>query len=132
MATSLREMEAARSYVTTPMVGSRAMRSVALLIALAFLAGCGRHENPTEKPLSVKGEKVYTMRGTLLGRDAAGNTLKIDHQAVPGYMEAMTMDYPVRGANVAALPPDRAAITARLHVTDDNYWITDVQKAAAK
>ncbi|HEX6640978.1 MAG TPA: copper-binding protein, partial [Thermoanaerobaculia bacterium] len=55
------------------------------------------------------------------------NTLNVDHEAIPGFMEAMTMDYSVRGAKVTALPADKSRIEAKLHVTDRAYWLTDVK-----
>jgi len=103
-------------------------RSAALaLIAILFLAACG-DRGRKEKPLSVPGEKLYALEGRITGRDAAANLLRVDHKAIPGYMEAMTMDYPVRGAAVQSLPSDNSRITARLHVTDTAYWLTDVKK----
>lgn len=103
-------------------------RSAALaLIAILLLAACG-DRGKKEKPLSVPGEKLYTVEGRILGRDAASNQLRVDHKAIPGYMEAMTMDYPVRGAAVQSLPTDNSRITARLHVTDTAYWLTDVKQ----
>ena len=99
-------------------------RALVALFAIAALA-CAR----TEKPLSVPGEKLYALRGKIVARDANDNTLRIDHEAIPGFMEAMTMDYSVRGAKVAELPPDGTRITAKLHVTDNAYWLTDVAKA---
>ena len=101
------------------------MRRAVVLASLVLLAlACAK----PEKPLSEKGEKLYTLKGTIVSRDASDNSLRVDHQAIPGYMEAMTMDYPVRGAKVAELPPDKATVEARLHVTDDRYWITDVKR----
>jgi hypothetical protein len=67
------------------------------------------------------------MRGVVLSRSADDNSLRVDHEAIAGFMEAMTMDYPVRGAQVAALPADKSRIEAKLHVTDRSYWITDVK-----
>jgi len=100
-------------------------RSAALsLVIILVLAACGRHE----KPLSVPGEKLYTVEGRIVGRDVAGNLLRVDHKAIPGFMEAMTMDYSVHGAKVAELPADGARIRAKLHVTDSGYWITDVRE----
>jgi hypothetical protein len=101
----------------------------ALLLALA----CGKAKvSNAGKPLSVPGEKTYTMAGKIVGRDASENSLKVDHEAIAGYMEAMTMDYIVRGANVDALPPNGTAITATLHVTDDKgIWITNVRAGGA-
>jgi protein SCO1/2 len=99
-------------------------RALVALFAIAALA-CAQ----TEKPLSVPGEKLYALRGKIVARDANDNTLRVDHEAIPGFMEAMTMDYSVRGAKVAELPADGTRITAKLHVTDNAYWLTDVAKA---
>jgi hypothetical protein len=68
------------------------------------------------------------VRGIVMSRNAEDNSLNLDHEAIPGFMEAMTMDYVVRGAKVATLPPDKSRIEAKLHVTDRSYWITDVKK----
>ena len=102
-------------------------RAAALAAALLLLVSCAKSPT-TAKPLSEKGEKLYSVKGKILGRDASDNSLRLDHEAIPGFMEAMTMDYPVRGANVQALPADKSKIVARLHVTDDKVWITDVKR----
>jgi protein SCO1/2 len=106
---------------------SAALALIAILLNVAFLGACG-DRGKQEKPLSVPGEKLYTLEGRITGRDAPGNLLRVDHKAIPGYMEAMTMDYPVRGAAVQSLPSDNSRITARLHVTDTAYWLTDVKQ----
>ncbi|HJQ38756.1 MAG TPA: copper-binding protein [Thermoanaerobaculia bacterium] len=100
------------------------MRYAAALLVLALLA-CGADK---EKPLSEPGEKVHTLKGIVRARIAADNSLRIEHQAVPGFMEAMTMEFPVRGAKVEALPPEQSRIEAKLHVTDRSYWITDIRR----
>src|SRR3954454_7602974 len=103
------------------------MKSLAFTLILSLPCGKAKVSN-ADKPLSVPGEKTYTMAGKIVGRDAAENSLTIDHEAIPGYMEAMTMDYIVRGARGDALPPNGTAITASLHVTQDNgIWITNVR-----
>lgn len=99
-------------------------RAVLLFLAMAMLIACSKEE----KPLSAAGEKLYTVRGIVVSRNAADNSMKVDHEAIPGFMEAMVMDYNVRGAEVAALPPDKSRIEAKLHVTDRAYWITDVKR----
>jgi hypothetical protein len=100
------------------------MRVVAAFLTLALLA-CGAEKK--DRPLSEPGEKLYAMHGVILSRSADDNSLKVDHEAIPGFMEAMTMDYPVRGAKVSALPADKSRIEAKLHVTDRSYWLTDVK-----
>jgi protein SCO1 len=103
-----------------------AMKIGRVLLVVGVLFGCV--DNEPSKPLSEDGEKLYTMRGRILSRNAGDNTLNVDHEEIPGFMSAMVMDYSVRGADVAALPPDDSRIEAKLHVTDRGYWITDVKQ----
>jgi len=79
-------------------------RATAILVLALALVAC--FDSSKQKPLSERGEKLYTLKGKILSRDASDNTVKLDHQAIPGFMEAMTMDYSVRGAKVAQLPAD--------------------------
>ncbi|HUP61707.1 MAG TPA: copper-binding protein [Thermoanaerobaculia bacterium] len=99
------------------------MRVALFSLAVLTLLACGEKE----KPLTEAGEKLYTVRGVVLSRSASDNSLRVDHEAIPGFMEAMTMDYSVRGAKVESLPADKSRIEARLHVTGSAYWITDVK-----
>lgn len=100
------------------------MKRLAAAVILAFLLGCAEKE----RPLSEAGEKLYAVRGVVISRNAADNSLKVDHEAIPGFMEAMVMDYNVRGAEVQTLPADKSRIEAKLHVTDRAYWITDIKR----
>ncbi len=104
-----------------------------VIIALALLlplAACSREEaTPSTTALATE-EKTYDLEGTIIGRDPATNQLTVDHKEIPGYMAAMTMPYEVRGQNVADLPADGTPITARVHATEEAYWLTDVQPAA--
>lgn len=99
-----------------------------LLIAFVALSlvACGKSQ--PAKPTDVAGQKTYELRGKIVSRDRGENTVTIDHEEIKGFMEAMTMDYSVRGAKVDALPPDGSKIRAKLHVVDDGYWVSDVQR----
>jgi protein SCO1 len=96
------------------------VRRLAFLLLLALLFACGKS--------GPKDEKVYPLKGTIIARDAADNMLRVNHEEIPGYMEAMTMDYTVKGAKVTELPPDSTRIAGKLHVTDEGVWLTDVKK----
>ena len=96
------------------------------LLVLVLLFACSANETAS-KPLSEPGEKLYVVRGVILSRDATSNTLNLDHERIPDFMEAMKMDYSVRGVKVADLPADKTRIEARLHVTENAYWITDIK-----
>jgi protein SCO1/2 len=94
------------------------------LLSVSIIA-CGKSQ--TQKPVNVAGQKVYELRGKIVSRDRGENTLKIDHEEIKGFMEAMTMDYSVRGAKVDQLPADGSKVAAKLHVVDDGYWVSDVR-----
>lgn len=100
-------------------------RALALTALVLVALACAEAEKP--KPLSEDGEKLYDIRGKILSRNAGDNTLRVDHEKIEGFMEAMIMDYSVRGAKVAELPADNARFAAKLHVTDGGYWLTDVK-----
>jgi protein SCO1/2 len=102
-------------------------RAIVVALAVLFIAACG--EERKSKPLSELGEKLYDVHGKIISRDARANSLTVDHRAIPGFMEAMTMEYPVRGVEVATLPANNAQIAAKLHVTERSYWLTDVKNA---
>jgi protein SCO1/2 len=103
----------------------RAAACLVVLFLVVLTGGCAK-EQP--RPLSEPGEKLHTIRGAIVSRNTGDNSLRLNHGAVAGFMEAMTMDFPVRGAEVKALPSDGSRIEAKLHVTDRAYWITDVKQ----
>ncbi len=101
------------------------MARLALLLTVAFLVACAKE--PPPPPVTDTAEKLYTVRGTILSRRAADNTVHMDHEEIPGFMPRMRMDYVVRGTEVAKLPADGKRIEASLHVTQGAYWLTDVK-----
>ena len=103
------------------------MQKAAVLGVMLLVFACAKAKTE-KKPLSEPGEKVYILKGVIVGRDLADNTLRVEHEEIPGYMEAMTMDYPVRGAAVDALPSDKTRVEATLHVHDDQVWLTAVRR----
>jgi hypothetical protein len=103
------------------------MQKVAAVVVAALLLFACAKSKPA-RPLSEPGETIYSLRGVVVGRDVADNTLRVDHEQIPGYMEAMTMDYPVRGVAVGTLPPDKSRVEARLHVHEERVWLTDIKR----
>jgi protein SCO1/2 len=99
-----------------------------IAVALLLFTACAKKEEEKGKPLDVPGQQLYDVRGKILSRDAGDNSLKLDHEAIKGFMEAMTMDYTVRGARVDELPPNGTRIAAKLHVAGDAYWLTGVKR----
>ena len=67
------------------------------------------------------------MTATIVSRDPAKNTVNLDNAEVPGKMAAMKMDYELRGAKAAELPPDGTAVEVTVHDTNGSYYVTDVK-----
>ena len=82
------------------------------LLVLAGLIAVGCHKSGPQV-------KVYKLRGKVVSIDAAQGELTVNHEAIPGFMEAMTMPYKVKDRSV--LPTFHAGdtITADVLVSSD-------------
>ncbi|MBS1816072.1 MAG: SCO family protein [Acidobacteria bacterium] len=96
------------------------LSKVVLLAALSFvpvLGGC-KHKAASTAPAGPT--ESYTVRGEVISTDAKTGEVTLDHEAIPGFMEAMTMPYKLADRNVISElhPGDR--ISARLQVEKDS------------
>ncbi|MBU6402539.1 MAG: copper-binding protein, partial [Verrucomicrobia bacterium] len=75
--------------------------------------------------------RTYPARGVVKELKPDGQTVVIQHEAIPGYMEAMTMPFPVKDPKeLAGLHPgDR--VEFRLVVTTNEGWIDQIKPVAA-
>jgi protein SCO1/2 len=62
--------------------------------------GCRRAAAPDAA--AVPAEKTYPLTGEIVRIDAARKTLLVRHEAIPGFMAAMTMEFAVSAADAAA------------------------------
>ncbi len=91
------------------------MRLIALFALSVFCVGCGS-QNQTAPG------KHYPLSGKVVSVNTKDQTALIDGAAIPGYMDAMTMDYPVRSkADLNSLHPGDK-ITATVDVSDDGVY----------
>ena len=97
---------------------------ITTLFALTIVA-CSK-ETQTSTPTPSK-EKTYEMTATIVSRDPAKNTINLDNKEVPGEMAAMKMDYELRGAKVASIPPDGTPVVVTVHDANGSYYVTDVK-----
>jgi Cu/Ag efflux protein CusF len=72
-------------------------------------------------------EVTYEVRGEVVGLRFQGAALRIRHEAIPGYMEAMTMDFRLRdpGSAQNLRPGDK--IRFRYVVAGDDAWAEDFE-----
>jgi Cu/Ag efflux protein CusF len=95
------------------------MRTALALVVLAavVLAGC-RSAEPAKR---------YPMQGTVKAVDPTAKSATIDAGKIGDWMEAMTMEYPVKpDSELAKLRPG-ARIQATVVVTGERYYVTDVK-----
>lgn len=101
----------------------RALTIVGLL-AIA-LVGCNRTPTPPKErsePL-----RQYSMRGSVLRLDPEGHIATIKNEKIEGWMESMTMDFPVKDqADFAKLHPGDT-IRATVFVQGLEYWVGNVK-----
>ena len=98
------------------------MRFIFPLVLSVFLAACSSQAPKTGAA------KHYSLTGKVVSVNAKDHTAAIDAAAVPGYMDAMTMDYPIKSkADLDTLHPGEK-ITATLEVSDDGgYSLSDIK-----
>jgi Cu/Ag efflux protein CusF len=92
------------------------------LLALT-LSGCARSAPAPPKEAGAK----YPLRGQILRLDTTHRTATIKHERIEGWMEAMTMEFPVEPSEFGRLHAgDR--IRATVFVKDLDFWIGDIHQ----
>jgi protein SCO1 len=101
-------------------------KSLLVLALIALLAGCKNEQLPrTSMSATLHApQKTFLVRGKVVAVDGAQITL--DHEAIPGFMDAMVMPYKLKDPSVASElhPGDR--ITATILATTDGTEFHDV------
>jgi Cu/Ag efflux protein CusF len=88
------------------------------------LAACSR------KPEASGPERHYPLSGRVIALDSKHQTATIDAAAIPNFMEAMTMEYPVKSkADFNALHVgDKITATVNVSASGDTYDLSGIQK----
>jgi protein SCO1 len=92
-----------------------------IAIACLALAGCAAPKAPA---------KEYQLHGEVTALDPGGHVATIKHEAIPGFMGAMTMGYQVKDPAEFSKLSVGEPITATVYQTPDDMWIGNIQKAA--
>lgn len=88
------------------------------LSTILALAAC-----QTEKPLP---QQRFDLRGKVVAVNKNEGTVTLAHEAIPGYMAAMTMDYPIKDKWVFDVLKPGQNITATLVVASDRAWLEGI------
>ena len=84
-----------------------------------MLAGCHADHKSATDDASTQNFKVYKLRGNVVSTDAPQGKVTLDHEAIPGFMDAMTMPYKLKDASVLSELHPADVITADLLVSQD-------------
>jgi protein SCO1 len=97
------------------------MRIIVFSVLLAFLALCGCHfsPKPDQGTATSSNVKVYKLRGKVVSTNPATGEVTLDHEAIPGFMDAMTMPYKLKDPSILSELHPGDTITADVLVSQD-------------
>lgn len=109
-------------------------RNAAALLGLLLVllpVACGKRETEKRAAAAVGPfAKRYTLRGVVRKVDPPNREITVEHEAIPGFMEGMTMIFPVRDdPQVFEILHEGDRIEARLVVDSedgDEYWLEQI------
>ncbi len=88
-----------------------------MLLVMMLLWGCG----------SDSSADVYEVRGRVVGPDFGGLALRVDHEPIPGYMEAMRMSFRLANPEDAHDVQPGDAISFLYVVSENGSVIRDIE-----
>lgn len=90
-----------------------------LLATAALICSCSRQS-----------QKHYRLNGTVTSIDAVRGNVSVNHDAIPGLMPAMLMEYSVKDRSVLQQLHLNDTITANLVIAGDRSWLDNIRVTA--
>jgi Cu/Ag efflux protein CusF len=98
------------------------VKKIVLISTVLALSACNQKSQPAGP------EKHYQLTGKIVGLDAQHQTATIDAAAIPNFMDAMTMDYPIKSKSEFQSLKAGEEISATINVaSDESYTVTDIK-----
>ena len=98
---------------------------VLLVLVFLFVTAC---QKTATAPASSEAKR-YPFKGKIVSVDKEKKKAKIDHESIPGFMEAMSMDFPIKEEWVWDNLTPGAEVQAELVVdnaADEPYWLEKI------
>ncbi|MGA7245403.1 MAG: SCO family protein [Terracidiphilus sp.] len=67
---------------------------------MAALAGCHRQQDGTGDSSTTSSDKIYKLRGKVVASNSATGEVTLNHEAILGFMDAMTMPYKLKDPSI--------------------------------
>jgi protein SCO1/2 len=100
-----------------------------ILFSVFLFTACQKSQ--TQSQNASADAKRYALKGKVVAVDKAKKKATIKHEEIPGYMDAMTMDFPIREDWVWEDLIAGADVFAELVVDADGYWLEKIAISAA-
>ena len=88
-----------------------------VVFGTVFLAGCHSGQGSVSQESAGAGVTTYHLRGKVVSTDPASGTVVLNHEAIPGFMDAMTMPYQLKDPSIIGELHPGDTITADLLVS---------------
>jgi len=106
--------------------------TLGFLVAALLVCGCGADQKqearPAATPDSGTNTQVFQVKGVVVELKPGAREIRIKHEDIPGYMDAMTMWFDVKSTNELSGVLVGDAVAFRMTVTDKDGWIDQVKK----
>jgi len=90
---------------------------------IGALGGCSQAPPPKAEA------KEYQASGEILALDPAAQTAKLKANKIEGWMDAMTMDFPVKDKQEFGKLRVGEAISGKVTVQGTDYWLSGITEA---
>lgn len=100
---------------------------VMLSVLAINLTACDSSNKPTVVvPQEVKAVRHYQLKGKIVSIDQRAKMVNVDSEAIPGFMDAMSMPYKVKPEGELGKLHPGDVITADLLVQDEGAWLQNI------
>lgn len=107
------------------------VRTFILALSLAFLLNACSSSKPVAVDDSKEEIKQYHLHGEIKRLDPQGHIAAIQHEKIGDWMEAMTMEFPVKNQADYDKLQIGETIDATVYVQGLRFWVADVTPAPA-
>ncbi|MGC2614859.1 MAG: SCO family protein [Terracidiphilus sp.] len=90
-----------------------------MVIGMAMVTGCHRQQNEAGNSAEPSSYKVYKLRGKVVASNPATGEVTLNHEAIPSFMEAMTMPYKLKDPSILSELHPGDVITADVLVSQE-------------
>jgi protein SCO1 len=99
------------------------------ILLLVLLLGASCNKGTVQRPspdASQPSAKRYHLKGKVVSVDKQAKMVNVDSEAIPGFMDAMTMPYQVKPESELDKLSPGDAVTADVVVQDEKAWLENI------